>query len=318
LIHNSHAAYSDCFCLQPVALAFLERGSSNPACIAITDAVNLMLFVQEQQQPNVVAPEVPPGPQPHTPTEMLACLAEMHKMFQQQQALQEQSTVLFNTLQELRRDQQSIMSQVGRISPPPTPLHAPQYHPSLPFAAQQPAAPAQQVSALPSAPSAPPLAHDAPGDGHHVSDSVHAGAPATHNANRPASPSRAGLALIHASGLGLAGQLRSSAPALPPSLDLERRDPLTVSCIIIQFISFVPSNALNVPRALDKVYLRFRFFDFPPTQTDTYLLDQSTQPRQLAKSRQVSLSTSSLGHLAIVQRKRLFDRLAKSLHIVSA
>ena len=246
---------------------------------------------------------------PQTPPEVLACLSKMHEMFKQQEALQQQNKLLYDALQELRTDQQKLLPSVldqlkrgnvnaGASNAPPRTADATQRssggqaggqapvrphtaHPGGAAAGQQ----AQQharngAHAQQQVPTAPPA--DTPGDGHFVSENVYGGAPAVHDARnaRSSSPTRAELALLHASGLDTdVAPVDTSRPVVDPDLNIELRDPLTVSSVRVQFLGFAPSNALNAPRALDKVYLRFRFFDFPPTQTGAYLLD-STQQKQ--------------------------------------
>jgi hypothetical protein len=229
---------------------------------------------QEQPQPNAVsttdASRSSPSP------EVLSCLSQMNEMVKQQEALNQQNRLLLQTLNDLREDQRCIVSRIDSL-PPINPQSA------------NPLLPAAYNLATPSSPPPPKQAFsvaDVPpgGDGHHVRDHLHAGAPMTHeDSTITAGASRADLALFHSSGMGpVAPANMASAPAAP-IMGLEQADLQTVSSIIVQFISFAPSNALNIPRALDKVFMRFRFFDFQPTQTCVYLLDsvQRNQIRQV-------------------------------------
>ena len=218
------------------------------------------------QEPGVSRTESPGRASPAP--KILSCVAQLHEMFKQQQALQQQNRMLYDALNALRQD----VSHIGQLAPPPASAAD-----SAPLPARVDAhspAPGERTHR---AEPAMPRTETGPGDGHHVSDAVHGGAPVTHHANAPSSPSRAERAHLHAAGLDAAAApgTASGAPTAAPVMGLEERDVLSVSSIILQFVSFAPSNALNVPRALDKVFLRFRFFDFPPTQTPAYLLDKA-------------------------------------------
>ena len=166
---------------------------------------------------------------------------------------------------------------------PPPPQQQQQPHP----AAAAPAGP------LPGQAAASAL----PGDGHHVSEAIYAGVPLPHAVQHALGATA--VQPLHAHSVAPAAI--SAAPAGPPQLELERRDPLTSSTITLEFVSFAPSNALNVPRNLENLYMRFRFFDFPPTQTPKYVLDkpqQPTHPSVLVRSCTWATSCSEAQHTA--------------------
>lgn len=253
----------------------------------------LILEKQVRVQVDGDLPSEQPSNQPSS--DSFSCLALLHKLCHQQQALQEQNALLFSELKELQsraKDGPQINAQIN-ISNPPSPV--PHMHVPVPGAGPQATAlpapqpdPAMLLPPPPQAPAVqtqPPVAHQAApqaestpdplmGAGHHVSEAVHAGAPLPHQ-----------IRLAEGAGTPAAAQAAPRAPAPPgpralqglPRLDLERRDPLVSSTITLEFVSFAPSDALNVPRNLEKLYIRFRFFDFLPTQTPTYVLDKPQQ-----------------------------------------
>ena len=90
-----------------------------------------------------------------------------------------------------------------------------------------------------------------------------------------AGTTRADLAVLHDWGASPGPQTQ---PVGPPDLAVERSDLRTVNTVTLQFVSLTPSNAVNVPRTLDRVFLRFRFFDFEATQTPVYAMESTQLP----------------------------------------
>jgi hypothetical protein len=115
-------------------------------------------------------------------------------------------------------------------------------------------------------------------DGHHVSDEAHGGIPTRHaNPQSHGCVTRDDLAMLHSAGFNVSEAAYNAlhvAPALPV-LEFERTDRNTVSSIVLQFISFAPFNAFNMPQAIESVFFRFQLFDFAATQSDTFRLEAS-------------------------------------------
>jgi hypothetical protein len=215
-------------------------------------------------------------------------------LFTQQQALQEQNQKLQDLLGSLRDDQLKMASRVGSHKSTPV-----QTAPDLVECSRN----GQQTCPE-------PLHYEGElqlfknllVDGHHVSDEAHAGVPTRHTQDQKhGSISRDDLAVLHAAGYKVskaAYDALHSTP-VPPLMELERGDLNTISSIILQFISFAPSDAFNMPQRIHSIFMRFQLFDFAATQSDTYRLEpgQTTHVRPaLARTRIATILATMWGY----------------------
>jgi hypothetical protein len=239
--------------------------------------------------------------------EVQACTLRMQQMMSRQEALQQQNAALYGKLHELQEEltkrldsfstatlhelQEELTKTLNSFSTgtmlPPPPQHkdtassTPQEEHLSPAqlteAEHRSPTPAdnchgggQHVTADLSRP--PPVAVH--GSGHHVSDTQHAGTPCSHQQGTGTSqPSRGMLALMH-----VAGHRPSVTKALPvtlpePLLSLEASDARTVNSVMLEFLGAILKDAFHEPPPPSGVFMRFRFFNFPPTKTAAYRLE---------------------------------------------
>jgi hypothetical protein len=242
--------------------------------------------------------------------EVQACSIRMQQMINQQEALQQQNQDLYGKLHELQEEltkRLDSLSSATLLPPPPEHQQTPQAEDTASSSATRehpsptPVFSRAQCQTLPARSDVQGNRHqfatqcqtvlaatDAHGSGHHISDAQHAGTPCSHQQTSSINqPSRGLLALMYEA--GHQPFLTKALPAIlpKPQLCLEASDIRTVNSVRLQFLGVVLRHTFREPPPPSEIFMRFRFFNFSPTQTAAYRLE----PLQVRLCTSSSLTT---------------------------
>ena len=206
-------------------------------------------------------PAYPAPPPDTTPPQAEVQDPRVAQVLGQQQALQQQHDVL---LAQLAAMQTHLSDQLETL---PRQIAALTAAASTPPNVSPQRSPAQPVGMA----AAPLLSAGEANDGHHVSSSDDAGVPASHTHTRVPALSRGQMAsLLEAAAISPATSALSAA-LKEPVPELEASDTRTVNTVVLEFLAFVPTEGAEMC-ITQGLFLRFRFFDFQPSQTPLYSL----------------------------------------------